>query len=233
MSESTRYSKLAAKDEGPRNEEEMEALTYRQAHPPNSRLSRHQVATFLAAAFIVGMLTMGILIAAWSFLTNSINRSFPDIDEGFDKVTGLPLAWFGGECGGLPKDAVSRGCRYSAVLHAWLPERCLEEEDDADAQLMYEGRQAWNYELPDGRNMTSEEMRAGDFDFFYTSNDWHVAHCMYVWKRAHRAMMDAGRAVDAYTASTHHTDHCVKMISGNLEDMGNYTKVFVKYPKCS
>lgn len=93
----------------------------------------------------------------------------------------------------------------------------------------------WSYDLDNGTSLSMDQLRLGDFHHFTTSFDWHVVHCVYVWKRMHRAMKDADRKVDSYTANYQHTSHCVKMIGENPEgvkkDAG--TKIFVKYPKCA
>ena len=132
-----------------------------------------------------------------------------------------------------PEDAKALGCKYSIVLHSWLPESCLTEADDEDAKDMYEGRE-WPYEVASGQNLTMEELGYGDYHHFTTTFDWHVTHCMYVWKRLHRILLDPTQELDSYTANYHHTSHCVKMIGGQPEGMKDSgTKIFVKYPKCA
>ncbi|KAH0521959.1 hypothetical protein TsFJ059_005886 [Trichoderma semiorbis] len=152
--------------------------------------------------------------------------------EGADEKTGLPLSWSHGDCGNSPADAQALGCRYSIVLHSWLPQDCLTDDDMEDEKLMYDGR-SWPYEI-NGKNLTMDELHLGDYGHFTTTFDWHVVHCMYVWKRIHRAALDASRKIDSYTANFHHTNHCVKMIGGDpggMKDSG--TKIFVKYPICA
>lgn len=162
-----------------------------------------------------------------------MNRRLPEIREGSDAKTGLPLSWSHGDCGNSPEDALARGCRYSIVLHSWLPKNCLEDEDAEDELLMHKGRD-WPYTLDSGTNLTMDQLRKGDYHHFTTTFDWHVTHCMYVWKRLHRIMMNGTRGLDSYTANFHHTNHCVKMIGGHPEGMKNSgTKIFVKYPVCA
>lgn len=196
-------------------------------------------------SFIIGMATMGFCIAGWSALlhtsngvsSSSPNRALPDVAEGLDD-RGLPASWFGGECGSTPEEAKSRSCVYSFVIHAWLPERCLDEDDRKDDELMYKNK-SWTFdEDNNGTAILLDELRRGELESFYTSNDWHVTHCMYVWKRGHRAMLNPEKEVDAYTASLHHTEHCAKMISGEMDhdeesEERDWTRVWAKYPKCS
>jgi hypothetical protein len=186
------------------------------------------------SAFLLGLLTMGIASIAHLSSSPPPNRTFPPIRSGADEKTGLPKAWSHGDCGNSPSDAKALGCRFDIVLHSWLPENCITPEDDEDAVLMYAGRN-WTWSLGNGTQVSLDAVRTGDFAFVHTSFDWHVTHCMYVWKRMHRAMMDAGRRVDSYTINYHHTTHCAEMIGGDatgeMKDAGS--KIFAKYPVCS
>jgi hypothetical protein len=180
-------------------------------------------------------MTTALISHAYTSSLPPPNRSFPAIRTGSDPVTGLPKSWSHGDCGNSLADAKSLGCRFDIVLHSWLPADCITPEDDADAELMYAGR-SWEWHLGNGTEVTLDDVRSGEFAFVHTSFDWHVTHCMYVWKRMHRAMMDGGRRVDSYTINYHHTTHCAEMIGGGetgdgMRDAGS--KIFAKYPVCS
>lgn len=190
----------------------------------------------LISSYLLGTLTVVLALGLWQTLsfntTARPNRPYPEIRQGTDEKTGLPLSWSHGDCGNSPADAQALGCRYSIVLHAWLPQDCLTEDDLEDEKLMYEGRD-WPFEI-NGRNLTMEELHHGDYGHFTTTFGWHVVHCMYVWKRIHRVALDASLKIDSYTANFHHTSHCVQMIGGDpggMKDSG--TKIFVKYPICA
>ena len=179
---------------------------------------------------------MGIAFAVYSTVTRndaSHARILPEAPDGADPTTGLPLSWSHGDCGNSPEDAKARDCEYSIVLHSWLPKSCLTTADAEDAKDMYMGRD-WPYETEAGQNLTMEELGGGDYHHFTTTFGWHVTHCMYVWKRLHRILLDPTQELDSYTANYHHTSHCVKMIGGQPEGMKDSgTKIFVKYPKCA
>ncbi|KAF3066701.1 hypothetical protein CFAM422_008986 [Trichoderma lentiforme] len=210
-----------------------EALLY-QATP--AARPRWHLIPFISS-FLLGALTVVLALGLWQIIlannhNTRTNRPFPEIRKGTDEKTGLPLSWSHGDCGNSPADAQALGCRYSIVLHSWLPQDCLTDDDMEDEKLMYDGRN-WPYEI-NGRNLTMDELHLGDYGHFTTTFDWHVVHCMYVWKRIHRAALDASRKIDSYTANFHHTNHCVKMIGGDpggMKDSG--TKIFVKYPVCA
>ncbi|KAL6693690.1 hypothetical protein J3F84DRAFT_379679 [Trichoderma pleuroticola] len=210
-----------------------EALLYQATSPARPRW---RLIHFISS-FLIGALTVVLALGLWQIIIASnhgtrTNRPFPEIRNGADEKTGLPLSWSHGDCGNSPADAQALGCRYSIVLHSWLPQDCLTDDDMEDEKLMYDGRN-WPYEI-NGRNLTMDELHLGDYGHFTTTFDWHVVHCMYVWKRIHRAALDASRKIDSYTANFHHTNHCVKMIGGDpggMKDSG--TKIFVKYPICA
>ena len=185
---------------------------------------------------LAGLITMGLIFAVYLSTTmhkTTHARTLPHIPDGSDPVTGLPLSWSHGDCGNSVEDAKARNCRYSIILHSWLPQSCLTEADHEDEKEMYKDRN-WSYTSPSGQNLTMEEFGAGDYTYFLTSFDWHVTHCMYVWRRLHRILLDPTQELDSYTANYHHTNHCVKMIGGDSEGMHDSgTKVFVKYSKCA
>lgn len=187
-------------------------------------------------SYLLGLVTTGVVMALYSAFIMpepSHARNLPHIRNGSDPETGLPLAWSHGDCGNSPDDAKARSCQYSIVLHSWLPKSCLTEADAEDADDMYKDR-SWPYKTTSGQNLTMEELGAGDYSHFTTTFDWHVTHCMYVWKRLHRIMLDPTQELDSYTANYHHTSHCVNMIGGHPEGMKDEgTKIFVKYPKCA
>ncbi|KAM0542054.1 hypothetical protein ACHAPJ_012980 [Fusarium lateritium] len=207
---------------------------YEGEHQRPARKRRQWIS--LLSSFLVGLATMGVVMALYSTLMMPKPphaRNLPHSHNGSDPETGLPLSWSHGDCGNSPEDAKERDCRYSVVLHAWLPQSCLTESDAEDAEDLYKDRN-WHYTAASGHNLTMEELGAGDYVYFVTAFDWHVTHCMYVWKRLHRIMLDPTQELDSYTANYHHTNHCVKMIGGDaggMKDSG--TKVFVKYPKCA
>lgn len=188
----------------------------------------------ILTAFFIGLVAMGAATYLHSLMMpESHARIIPHAAEGTDPETGLPLAWSNGDCGNSPEEAKARHCNYSIVLHSWLPKSCLTHEDEQDAVDMYHNRK-WPYETAAGKNLTMEELALGDYGHFTTTFDWHVTHCMYVWKRLHRIVLNRTQELDSYTANYHHTSHCVKMIGGHaggMKDSG--TKIFVKYPKCA
>lgn len=223
MTDKTKYARI-----------EDNASDYEVGYPNSMRQPQRWISTL--SSFFLGLVTMGAVMAAYSaFILQEplYARKLPHAPNGSDPNTGLPLAWSHGDCGNSPEVAKERGCQYSIVLHSWLPQSCLTEADIEDSREMYMNR-SWPYETASGRNLTMEDLGAGDYGYFTTTFDWHVTHCMYVWKRLHRILLDPTQELDSYTANYHHTSHCVRMIGGLPEGMKDSgTKIFVKYPKCA
>ncbi|KAM4056981.1 hypothetical protein HRG_003834 [Hirsutella rhossiliensis] len=190
----------------------------------------------LALSFLLGALSafaLGLIVSSSIFHTPAATRRFPEVRLGFDNKTGLPLHWYNGDCGNSPAEARALGCHFDSAIHAWLPKDCLTDDDLEDEALMYQGRD-WPYEI-DGKNMTLEQVQAGDYHNITTTFDMHMTHCMYVLKRMHRVMLDATQKMDSYTVNFNHTTHCVhllKQFSGETESEGGGHKLFVKYPIC-
>ncbi|KAF4449380.1 hypothetical protein F53441_7359 [Fusarium austroafricanum] len=144
----------------------------------------------LIISFLAGLIAMGVIAVVYSLATSqksSLARNLPYIRQGSDPVTGLPASWSHGDCGNSLQDAKARNCRYSIILHSWLPQSCLTEADDEDEKEMYKDR-LWSYKSSSGRNLTLEGLGAGDYEYFQTSLDWHVTHCMS-WIHTLRAII--------------------------------------------
>lgn len=203
---------------------------------PRQRLVSLSLVTlpFLAGAVITATLLSAIGLLNTDSIQSVDNNELPNILPGTDEATGQPASWFNGNCGSSATEARSRDCVFDLVSHSWLPQNCLYNEDFADAELMY-ANSTWHWGLDDTTEVSLENVRQGEFDRVWTSMDWHVTHCSYVWKRLHRALIDPGRRLDSYTADYHHTSHCVGMIAGlnpvaPLNGVG--TRVYTKFPTC-
>lgn len=184
---------------------------------------------FVAAALVASGLANTVP------LFNMNDARLPQIASGKDELTGQPASWFNGNCGSSAEEAKSRNCVFDLVSHSWLPHDCLSTEDLEDADIMY-ANSTWHWGLDDMKEVSLEDVRRGEFDRVWTSMDWHVAHCGFVWKRLHRALLDPWRKLDSYTADYHHTGHCVDMIArlnpvGPINATG--TRVYTKFPTCS
>lgn len=165
----------------------------------------------VAFSFLVGVVvasTMGVMSGGLMASTASARR-FSKVRQGVDAASGLPLAWLDGDCGSSPAEARARGCRFISTLFAWLLRDCIADGDVEDEALMYRDRD-WPY-LVGGRNMTLDEVWAGDYHYLTTTFDMHMAHCMFTFKRMHRVLLDRAAKMDSYSVDFGHTSHCVDL----------------------
>lgn len=133
------------------------------------------------------------------------------------------------ECGSSALEARTRGCVWDPVGFAWLPERC------SDRELATELLTKTNWTLyadPKGTIKKSNEDFADDNSNTYLTTADHVLHCVFAWKRIHRALL-AGNPYHS-GLSLDHTNHCAHII---LQSLGQdptriETRALVIYPAC-
>lgn len=186
---------------------------------------------------LVTLLSLAFIAADMTTSTNTTSqaayRGLPEVQPGIDERTGLPLHWYNGDCGNSPAEAEARGCFFQMAVLTWLPKGCYTQDDIDDAEDMYRGRTDWYYEA-DGRNLTVDEVRRGHYHNFTSTWEMHMSHCVYTWKRLHRALLNPGMKVDAYTVNYYHSEHCAalsKSYSGGAA--GETGVLFAKYPVCA
>jgi hypothetical protein len=89
-------------------------------------------------------------------------------------------------------EAKARGCVFTPLALGWLPPQCvdLELSDEFDKLGPLPGG-VWPYWAD--RNgtipLTHEEMGyLGEVDrIFYMTQEWHIKHCMYTWRKYYRS----------------------------------------------
>ncbi|KAH7061592.1 hypothetical protein B0J12DRAFT_565056 [Macrophomina phaseolina] len=130
-------------------------------------------------------------------------------------------------CGKTAAEARARGCHFSPVSFAWLPEECMDRELDEEFRNL-------NWTLYSDVNKTrikTEDEFADDLTDTFLTNENHVLHCVYSWKRMHRAII-AGKTLHT-GLSYHHTEHCGMVMSTRWEDpKAIITRALVIYPGC-
>ncbi len=119
-------------------------------------------------------------------------------------------------CGGTTvAEALARGCKFTPLAIAWLPPQCLDEElaDEFDRAGPVGGWPYWadvNGTIP----LTREEVgRLADTRgaVFYTSQDWHVMHCMYTWRKHYRSKW-TGVTIERRSNGIDHIRHCEAIV---------------------
>ena len=108
-------------------------------------------------------------------------------------------------CGNSSREALSLGCSFDVMTFAWLPDRCFDKELVDDFLALKD----WNWYLDvRGQQIAdSASVVAGAYDAVYVTNEYHMYHCTYMWRKMHRATL-AGKVLDGYIGDMHHTAHC-------------------------
>jgi hypothetical protein len=132
------------------------------------------------------------------------NKSYPTGPLSWSqKFTPLP-------CGKTPEEALARGCKFDMLVTAWLPPRCI------DYELVDEFMAVGNWQFYKKLHGTEED-KFGSYNpeflgsvnrTIYTTRRWHITHCLYMFKKLNRALVN-GWIVDGESVSEPHTEHCM------------------------
>jgi hypothetical protein len=139
------------------------------------------------------------------------------------KFTPLP-------CGKSPAEAITRGCHFDIIATSWLPPNCIDYELASEFVALY----PWQYfHNPNGTDLIPDDpdTLGSQTGLIWTTHRWHSAHCLFMWKKLNRALVQ-GRLTDGETIKQGHTDHCSKTIL-NMKDLDSIGSILeVIYPPC-
>ncbi|KAF4334293.1 hypothetical protein FBEOM_11878 [Fusarium beomiforme] len=120
-------------------------------------------------------------------------------------------------CGSSVAEAVEMGCKYDALAAAWLPDQCRDDALTAEFERMgHEKDGKWPYYSD--RNLTSKILaedlghKADEPGFlFYSTGEWHMAHCLFYWKKQFRARFN-NITVEPRYDNERHIQHCITVL---------------------
>ncbi|TLD37266.1 Major facilitator superfamily transporter [Venturia nashicola] len=132
------------------------------------------------------------------------------------------------ECGHTVSEAIAAGCKFDPTIFSWLPERCEDRELAAELQ----SNTTWTVHADlEGKIPLSDSEFSTNKTIAYVTNRNHVLHCLYLWKRLHRAVLAGNPFPDPLKYS--HTLHCVKIILQALDqppdEISNIAKINVPF----
>ncbi|KAH8651939.1 hypothetical protein BGZ60DRAFT_461675 [Tricladium varicosporioides] len=119
-------------------------------------------------------------------------------------------------CGNSAEQARSLGCEYVPVASSWLPPHCRDEflEKEFD-RIGPNPDHSWTYYADYARTTVLDPKLipefAGSSTRFYNEWEWHVMHCMFYWRKLHRAQF-SGITVDPRFNTDGHISHCTRLI---------------------
>jgi hypothetical protein len=139
------------------------------------------------------------------------------------------------DCGNSSDSALSRGCHFDVMSFSWSLPDCFDEE----LMEQFLRHRDWHWYREDGGEVSAWDVRAGPFDYLFVSQEYHVVHCTFMWRKMHRAVL-ARRKIDSYVGNYTHTVHCEKRLydreallrSGPGFDSEVNTVIVTKYPTC-
>ncbi|XWX00242.1 hypothetical protein V2A60_008262 [Cordyceps javanica] len=120
------------------------------------------------------------------------------------------------DCGNSTAEALALGCKYDSLAATWLPEHCRNDELTAEFETSGPGPNGeWTYRtdaahteeisLTDIAKMVdNQELR------FHMSGHWHVVHCIFYWRKKHRARFN-DKMVEPRSDNEKHIKHCGKI----------------------
>jgi hypothetical protein len=130
----------------------------------------------------------------------------------------LPQCW----CGTSNEEAIEMDCVYDHIAVDWLPRSCIDHELVREFDKAGPGLDgAWPYYERDGTlslrhsfmplNETDIDELAREGKDYYATREWHIVHCMFVWRKQFRAVSN-GISIETWNNNEDHIKHCTEYI---------------------
>lgn len=236
-----KYDKIEETKDGDSDQEVIEGFLSSEAPAASKPQRVSRVLWFVIAEHVLVALALVVL---WKTLVPAhTNLQYQTRTADNKTYPSGPLSWsqtFNAlPCGKTPEEARARGCEFDMLVTAWLPPRCI------DRGLVNEFLELGNWDFYTRWHAT-EKNKFGTYDpdfigsankTVWTTRSWHVMHCLYMFKKLNRAIVN-GWTVDAETVSEPHTEHCMnvlieQVLSGHTLDMDEIeTYLEIIYPPC-
>ncbi|KAH7239905.1 uncharacterized protein BKA55DRAFT_475236, partial [Fusarium redolens] len=126
--------------------------------------------------------------------------------------------------------ALDKGCRFDPMSFSWLPVACYDQDLIDDFLDADDWR--WYMDMHMSKQADRAGVLTGQHGSLYVTHRYHMYHCLYMWRKLHRAM-ESGRPIDGYIRDYHHTVHCGEMLLLNdTADQDVDSIIVTKYPTC-
>lgn len=163
---------------------------------------------------LVIYLSIGLIASVLSFIVYRLAGARAIIDQ----------------CGTTPAEARANGCVFEMTGFSWLPKECA--DPIVEAEFLNAKDLQYYRDMNYTQEVSLEEVRRGDGPGFFVKQDYHLAHCGFLFKKLHRAISQ-GKKVDGLISPVHHTGHCVHMLLGPPNYRWDAIQfAFTKYPYC-
>lgn len=136
-------------------------------------------------------------------------------------------------CGTTAAEARAAHCHFDMMSFCWLPSPCYDAE--LSAEFLARSNWTWYRDQTAQQPVSLAEVQSGAHDELFVSYDYHLAHCTFMWRKLHRAVLGVGNAgIDGYIGNYAHTRHCEMMIldMAGVEGSRLNTIIKTKFPTC-
>ncbi|EUC40425.1 hypothetical protein COCMIDRAFT_30626 [Bipolaris oryzae ATCC 44560] len=130
-------------------------------------------------------------------------------------------------CGTSDAEAIAMGCIYDHLAVDWLPRSCIDDEivsefessgSEPDGTWPYFRRVDDPTQHPSHSyiriNTTEIDTYAKIGKDYYSTLEWHVAHCMFTWRKQFRTGF-TGKRLESWSDKESHIMHCSDFIIHN------------------
>lgn len=133
-------------------------------------------------------------------------------------------------CGTSPEEALGRRCHFDVMSFSWLPSRCFDSE--LSDQFMGSRNWTWYADIDGTIIEPYDSVATGQHDCLFVTQEYHLFHCTYMWRKMHRAVLSA-TPLDGYIGDYHHTSHCEGQLVRQGDDLALInTSIYTKYVDC-
>jgi len=190
-------------------------------------LSRHLfgLAPFVAL-FLLG-LAIGLVLPRYTFSsgTHIHNHHVQPSSSDSSTTEVAPLK----SCGSSREEALSLGCHFDIWASTWDLPAC--HHPSLLDEMIAERNMTWYRDGKHTIQVPEEVVYSGDFDIIYPDPDYHISHCLYMWKKFHTAVLRKA-PMDEDIWSYNHTLHCVKLLTIGHIPEGTVTLTAPGFPVC-
>lgn len=230
------YTKLPVKD-GYDETSEVEELKWAteslQEQKPRNYLRLPCLLAFLAGIAIGVVLTV-VSKSLIESISGAIHKSHQEskmIPQVVSVDSGFVISPQTGEakCGNNWQDAKRLGCHFDMMASRWYSHDCYNGE--VLEEMLQEVDFEWYADPQHTRRVSTELALSGEFDALWPLHDYHIMHCLYLWRRLHSAVIDH-RQLDDDVYSYGHTVHCTRLIMNWHEGKNTTTIATSGIPYC-
>ena len=186
----------------------------REGMTQNSRFWVIYFATLSAVLSCLSCLVAGRLL--WEYLSHPAYHRL--------SVTDAPML----TCGNTEEEARAHGCKLDPMVYSFTPTACFNESHS----LSFFYSESWpfwsdfNRTTPISAGEILEATHAG----FYSSWEFHGAHCQYLLTR-NLQVLPHGGPLNEYMLDEAHNDHCFEEVR-KPSDMRKHVKVGIHFSDC-